>query len=140
VSAGALRLGELVERFRAWMHFPDPLPLYVVLAAVLANRMERGDPFWLVVLGGSSRGKTELLAALDALEHVYPVGDLTPAALLSGTPTKERAKGAKGGLLRRIPPHGAVLVVKDLGAVLAMPNEQRVRVLQALREVYDGLL
>src|SRR5262249_5755874 len=52
---------------------------------------------------------------------------------------KERSKTAQGGLLREIPARGAILVVKDLGAMLAMPNEQRARVLQALREIYDGL-
>jgi hypothetical protein len=133
-----LSLGTVVERFRRWLHLPDPTPLQVALATVIANRMDEGDPVWLVFVGASSRGKTELLGSLTGLDYVRVIGDLTPAALLSGTPARERAKTARGGLLREIPARGAILLVKDLGAVLAMPQERRISVLQALREVFDG--
>jgi len=32
--------------------------------------MEEGEPVWLVLLGGSSRGKTELLMPLDGLDFM----------------------------------------------------------------------
>jgi hypothetical protein len=135
----SVSLADVRKAFRRYLHFPDPVPLYVLLAVVLANRMEQGEPVWLVLVAGSSRGKTELLAATGALPYVRVVGELTPASLLSGTPAKERAKKARGGLLREIPTEGAILCVKDLGAILAMPNERRASTLQALRDVYDGL-
>ena len=59
------------------------------------------------------------------------------AALLSATPKKERAKGATGGLLRRIGERG-VMVVKDVTTILSMDRNMRGEVLAALREVYDG--
>jgi hypothetical protein len=131
-------LDDVGDTFARFLHFPDPLPLRVTLAAELANRMD-GDPFWLAILGGSSRGKTELLLALDGLDSTRVLGSLTEAALLSGTPRKERAKDAKGGILRELPNHGGVLIVKDFGAILSMQRDQRARVLQALRDIYDGV-
>jgi hypothetical protein len=129
---------DLLRTFRIYLHFPDPDLLYLNLAAVLANRMEEGDPVWLMNIGGSSRGKTELLVAFDELSDVRVVGSLTEAALLSGTPKKDRAKSASGGLLRELPAYGATLIVKDFGAVLTLPRDRRAIVMQALRDVYDG--
>ena len=134
----AATLQDVTDAYRKWQHFPDTTPLHVVLAAVLANRMQEGDPLWLMILGGSSRGKTELLAALSSLEFVRVVGSLTEASLLSGTPKRERSKNASGGLLRELPEDGSMLVVKDFGAVIAMPRDRRAAVLQALRDIYDG--
>ena len=62
---------------------------------------------------------------------------LTPAGLLSGTPKKQQAKGAKGGLLRQIGDFG-ILVFKDFGSILSMHPETKAETLAALREVYDG--
>jgi hypothetical protein len=68
---------------------------------------------------------------------VHPAVTITEAALLSGTPKKEMASGAKGGLLREIGPAG-IIVAKDFGSVLSMHRGARSTVLAALREVYDG--
>src|SRR5207249_2972241 len=68
---------------------------------------------------------------------VHSAATLTEAALLSGTPKKEKAAGASGGLLRTIDDFG-ILMCKDFGSVLSMPKETRGSVLAALREVYDG--
>jgi hypothetical protein len=100
--------------------------------------MDEGDPAWVTTVGGSSRGKTELLAAFDGLADVRVVGSLTEAALLSGTPKRERAKNASGGLLRELPEFGATLVVKDFGSILTLPRDRRAIVVQALRDIYDG--
>lgn len=61
-----------------------------------------------------------------------------PAALLSGTGQKERAKDATGGLLRRLPPGGGLLLLKDFTSIIEMHRDSRAEVLAALREVYDG--
>jgi DNA-binding transcriptional ArsR family regulator len=130
-------LDDVVTTFRKWLHLPDPAPVLLTLAAVVANEMAEGDPVWLVIVGGSSRGKTEILIALDGVAGVRITGALTVAALLSGTARKERTKGATGGLLRELGDQG-ILVVKDLGAILTLHREARAQVLQALRDIFDG--
>jgi DNA-binding transcriptional ArsR family regulator len=129
-------LSGVVQTFQSWLHLPDVSPLLAVLGAVAANRLE-GDPVWLVLVGPPGGGKSEILAALAGLPDVHPTATLTEAALLSGTPKRERDVEARGGLLRAIGDFGIVLC-KDFGSVLSMNRDARAAVLAALREVYDG--
>lgn len=122
--------------FSRWLHIPDPAPLYVLLGTVAANRMA-GDPVWPMFVGPPGSGKTELLASLSKLSDVHHVGTLTEAALLSGTPARDKATDAKGGLLREVGDFG-FLVAKDFTTTLHLPRDTRASVLAALREVYDG--
>ncbi len=129
-------LAQLVATFRKWQYLPDPRGLYAVLAAYVAN-LQPGEPLWLLVVAPSGKGKTELLATLTEQPHVHRISTLTEASLLSGTPQKERAKDASGGLLRQVGTFG-ILLAKDFTSVLAMNKDKRGELLGALREVYDG--
>jgi hypothetical protein len=129
-------LEEVLAVFDKWLHLPDRWPIYAVLGAMAANLLP-GDPVWLGLIAPPSSAKTEILNSLTLLEPVTQASTLTVAALLSGVERKRRAKDAKGGLLREIGAHG-VLLVKDYGSILAMRTEQRVELLAALREIYDG--
>lgn len=122
--------------FRGWLHLPDTGALDVVLGTIAANRID-GDPVWTLLVGPPGGGKSEILAAVSALGDTHPAATLTEAALLSGTPKREKAADAKGGLLRSIGDHG-IIVCKDFGSVLSMNRDARAAVLAALREVYDG--
>jgi hypothetical protein len=61
-----------------------------------------------------------------------------PAALLSGTAKKDRQKDATGGILRKVPADGGVLVLKDFTSIIDMHRDARAEVLAAFREIYDG--
>jgi hypothetical protein len=84
-----------------------------------------------------STGKTEILSAATRLPWVIPAAKVTEASLLSGTSSRERTKGATGGLLRQIGDFG-VLLCKDFTSVLAQNKDARAEAMAALREVYDG--
>jgi hypothetical protein len=129
-------LAEVVETFRRSQDLPDPSPVYVPVATVVANH-QPGDPLWLVEVGPSGAGKTEGIQSTTAIPHVHEVSTLTEAALLSGTPVKDRARGARGGLLREVGDFG-VLIVKDLGGILTLDRNALPKTLQALRDIYDG--
>src|SRR5690242_11176366 len=81
----------VIELFARWLYLPDPDVVLVVLAAVVANRLP-GDPVWLLIVGPSGGGKTEVINAVGGLPDVSRVGVLTEAALLSGTPQKDTPK------------------------------------------------
>lgn len=130
-------LDKCVATFREWLHFPDPGPLYVTLAAVVANREREDDPIWPLIVGSPGSGKTEILNAIIPQPDVYPAGTLTEPSLLSGTPKKDRSAKSKGGKLREIGSFG-ILVCKDFGSVLSMNRDTRAQVIAALREIYDG--
>ena len=122
--------------FRGWLHLPDTGALDVVLGTIAANRLD-GDPVWLLLVGPPGGGKSEILNAVYGLDDTHPAGTLTEASLLSGTPKRDKAADAKGGLLREIGDRG-IIVCKDFGSVLNMNRDARSAVLAALREVYDG--
>jgi hypothetical protein len=108
----------------------------VPLGAVAANLM-KGDPVWVMVVGPPSGGKTESINAIASLPYVRLGATLTEAALLSGTPKKQKAAGSKGGLLREIGDF-SMLTLKDFTSILAMNRDQRGQLLAALREIFDG--
>ena len=111
--------------------------LRAVLGAVASNRQLDQDPVWVLVVAPPSSGKTEIVEACKKLPDVHAAATLTEASLLSGSPRKEHAKDATGGLLREIGEFG-ILLHKDFGSVLSMHRDSRSQVLAALREVYDG--
>jgi hypothetical protein len=136
VEDPASALAACVTTFQSWLYMPDSGPLQVVLATIAAN-LGDGDPVWLMLVAPPSNGKTEIIGRLSDIEYVHEVSTLTEASLLSGTPNKDRAKDAKGGLLRQIGDFG-VIVMKDFTSILALHKDTRATVLAALREIYDG--
>ena len=123
--------------YRHWLPTMGLYPLHVVLGGYAANLLP-GDPVWINTVGGSGYGKTETMHVLDRAPLVRAMSTLSgEAALLSGSPKKDHAKGAVGGVLAEIGDHG-VLVLKDFTSILGKRHEQRNEILGALREIYDG--
>jgi hypothetical protein len=129
-------LRQVIEAFDRWLVLRTHTPIYAALGAVAANLLP-GDPVWLGIIAPPSSAKTEILNSLLRLPHVEPTATLTPPALLSGTPKRQRDKTAKGGLLNKIGEFG-ILVLKDFGSILSMRAEAKAETVAALREVYDG--
>jgi hypothetical protein len=108
----------VIEIFKRWLLLPDVTPLYAMLGTIAANLLP-GDPVWLGLIAPASSAKTELLNSTSLPPYVAQLATLTPAGLLSGTPKKQRAKDASGGVLRQIDKFG-ILCLKDFGSVLSM--------------------
>ena len=132
-------LADVEQTFARWIPDDDPLPTRAVLATYVANLKLEGDSVWLMLVGGSGVGKTERISPLAGMPEVVMESSITgPAALLSGTARKERSKDSTGGLLRKIPANGGLLVLKDFTSILDMHRESRAEVLAAFREIHDG--
>lgn len=129
-------LEQVRKAFQSWLYLPDTGPLDVALATVIANK-RTGQPVWLIQVAPGGFGKTETINPLSVLPYVHSVATLTEASLLSGTSRREKAKEAKGGLLREIGDFGIILC-KDFGSILSLPRDPRAAVLAALREIFDG--
>ena len=104
-----------------------------MLGTVAANMLP-GDAIWLGLIAPSSGGKTEMLITLANIPHTEMVGTLSVAGLLSGTPRRQQAAGARGGLLRKIGAFG-FLVLKDFGSILSLRPDTKAELLAALREI-----
>jgi hypothetical protein len=143
-AAGVVELPSVCESaldaalkvYRRWLYVPDTGSIEFALAIIAANRLD-GDPVWGNIVGPPGGGKSETINSVAGLRDVHPAATLTEAALLSGTPNREKAQTAKGGLLREIGDFG-IIVYKDFGSVLSMNRDARAALLAALREIYDG--
>jgi hypothetical protein len=123
--------------FRRWLGASyDFDSLDALLCALAAERLG-GDPLWLLIVSGPGNAKTETVQAAVGAGALVTSTISSEGALLSGSPKKDKAKDATGGLLRKIGPSG-VLVIKDVTSILSMGRELRAAVLAALREVHDG--
>lgn len=127
---------QVVKTFSEWLYLPDSGALLTTMAAIVANTLA-GDPVWLLNVGASGSGKTELLQPFTDLPKIFVAATLNEAALLSGSSKKDRPKEASGGLLRTIGKRGIILL-KDFGSILSMREDDTRKVLMALREIYDG--
>ena len=131
-------LDDAAHAYYAMMPSKDWQPFYGVAGAV-AGSILQGAPVWLMSVGPPSCGKTDLLSALRGCPHIFPVGDMTRASLLSGTPGRDKAKGSTGGVLRTIGnDKTGVLVMKDFTSILSMKQDMLGELLGALRHIYDG--
>jgi hypothetical protein len=131
-----ISIARVMEVFDHWLVLKSATPVYATLGAIAGNLLP-GEPIWLGLIGPPSSAKTEILNSTAQLPHVVQATTLTCAALLSGTPKRQRDKNAKGGLLRQIGDFG-IISLKDFGSVLSMHAETRAELLAMLREVYDG--
>jgi hypothetical protein len=129
-------LEDTLKVFREWLLLDNDTPVLAMLGVVSANLLP-GDAIWLGIIAPPSSAKTEMLITLANIPHTEMVGTLSVAGLLSGTPRRQQAAGARGGLLQKIGAFG-FLVLKDFGSVLSLRPEAKAELLAALREVYDG--
>lgn len=131
-----LTLDDVGARFQRWLHLPDVIPLLAMLGAIAANYLD-GDPVLLGLVAPPPSAKSEILNAASKLPGLHQAATLTPASLLSGASRRERASGAKGGLLKVIGDFG-ILMLKDFTSVLSMRPGAKAQIFAALREAYDG--
>lgn len=133
-----MTLNDLDATFTSWLgdgYDLDAIHLALITAALV--KLD-GDLLWTLIVSGSGNAKTETVQALRACDNVHIQSTLTSdAALLSGSPDREKGVISTGGLLVDIGAEG-LLVLKDVTSILSMPHQSREPVLSALREIYDG--
>jgi hypothetical protein len=129
-------IDDTLKAFREWLLLNNDTPVLAMLGTVAANMLP-GDAIWLGIIAPPSSAKTEMLITLANVPNTEMVGTLSVAGLLSGTPRRQRAAGARGGLLQKIGTFG-FLVLKDFGSILSLRPETKGELLAALREIYDG--
>src|SRR5262249_24805168 len=132
----ASAIEDTLKIFREWLLLDNDIPVLPMLGTVAA-KMLSGDAIWLGIIAPPSSAKTEMLITVANIPNTEMVGTLSVAGLLSGTPRRQRAAGARGGLLQKIGTFG-FLVLKDFGSILSLRPDTKNELLGALREIYDG--
>ena len=115
-----------------WFHRPDFFALRACLATARALDLNTG-PVWLMLIGPSSCGKSELyLNSLDCYPRLERTSDINIPALIS------MENGKQGnGILKRLTPTG-LWVISDFSSILSGREETRNQVTAACREIFDG--
>lgn len=108
----------------------------IVIASYHANLLP-GRPPWLMAVGGSSSGKSEILTSLEELPLVTTADNLTRSALVSGTARSKMRSGDPGGMLMEIGDKG-IMVIPDMSTIMALSSKHQRELMGILRRVYDG--
>ncbi len=128
---------DVQEEVSKYVYTEDNGMARIALASIIATRLQLGDPVWLLLIGPSSSGKSQILRplALTNPKIIHRVDDLTENTLLSGLST---GKGNKDiSLLKRIGALG-IIVISDFTVIFSKSSEARAAILGQLRMVYDG--
>jgi hypothetical protein len=128
-------LQKVIDVYQGAYYAPNPTLMLVTLATYAAS-LQFNDPLWIMIVGGSSTGKTATMDCLKLLK-VFSCSTVTVASLLSGTGSKERDMKSTGGILWEIGVSG-MIAMKDFTTILSMGRDPMREVLAALREIYDG--
>lgn len=105
----------------------------IVIATVLGNRLGLSDkPIWLLILAGSSSGKTAIMGIIDKCgPWIIPIDTLTTNTFASGLKRDEEVS-----LLHKAT--NGVLVFKDFTTITSMNEEGLREIMGQLRSIYDG--
>lgn len=132
-----MTLAELKSEVQKYQYIEDTNIIDVVLASIIATRLKLGDPIWLIIIGASSGGKSQILRpmALTDTKFMHRIDDLTENTFLSGMlPGKERGQSS---LLLRIGSSG-MIVISDMTVLFSKAKEAMGTILSQFRMIYDG--
>lgn len=125
---------DLTEWIGYWYQDADFDALRIALCATVTHYYPQEKPLWLLIIGNSGSGKTELvIQALKDLPETHVISKLTPSCFLSA---REKG-GRKNSLLFR---HGdsQIWLFKDFTTFVSMRQDARTEVAAQLREIWDG--
>lgn len=129
-----MKLSQIKELYNQTYFMIDDMVLDLILAVTLGGKMP-GDPIWLMIIGGSSSGKSELINIVGEVKYVHQISNLTENAFLSGS----GRQGDDNSLLHQIGTTG-VIVMKDFTSILSMRDDKKDMILGQMREIFDGYI
>lgn len=130
-----MTLDKLKSEIQKHQYIEDTDIIDIALASVISTRLGLGDPVWLVLIGPSSSGKSQILRplALTDEKFMHRVDDITENTFLSGM----KSNDGNNSLLNRIGPKG-MIVISDLTVLFSKESESRATILSQFRMIYDG--
>jgi len=123
-------LQQVHEVFERWLDLDefDLLRLDTVLATCLLRGVP-GTKVWLILIGASGDGKSELLNALDDSERTYRILRLTSKTLVTGN-----NKGQD--LVIRL--QNKIMLISDMAQITTLNDSSKGELMAQFRDLYDG--
>lgn len=128
-----MTLDQIIAKYQEVYYIEDTSAIALVCAVVLSSKTA-GDPIWLMLVGASSSGKTEMLNAISGAVDVHEIAMLTTNTFLSGM---KPSKGKETSLLLKIN-RNSILLHRDFTTILSMNKDDQQALMAQLRQVYDG--
>lgn len=128
-----MTIQELKREYKKVFYLEDDGVIDILMATVISTFLKR-DSVWLLIVGASSGGKTELINLFTELPFVYEVDELTESTFLSGM---RAGAGKTTSLLEEIGAVGCI-AMKDFTSILTMRQDKREIILSQMRQIYDG--
>jgi len=123
---------QVYGKYQKWLKLKNTEIIDVFYGSLIANRLQ-GDPIWLLLVGQSGCGKTEIIMSIKDVSDIYSIDTLTKNTLVSG------AHGIGGSDPSLIPQlDKKILAIKDFTTILDMHPNDRDEIFAQLRSAYDG--
>lgn len=139
-----MTLDDVKGEVREYFYMEDDTIIDASIACIIANRLKFGTPVWLVLIGASSGGKSQILKPLANTDKkwLHSVDDITESTFLSSAKlgSKDNGKKIEPSFLKREVGKDGMLVMSDLTVLFSKNKESRDAVLSQLRMLYDGEL
>jgi len=111
-----------------WLYLKDFQMVDLLLAILLSQRLN-GSPIWMIFVGASGDGKSEMARTFDNLDFVYKVDQITQNTLVSGN---MKAQDLAPQL------NNKVLLITDFASILSLGGDAQKSMFAQLRSLYDG--
>jgi hypothetical protein len=120
----------MTESFKKWLHIEDTYLLNTIAAIKISHKLKT-DPVWIMIIGPSSDGKTEILRAFTQPGELN-VEDITPNSFVSGYMDHGEGMHLAEAIANRI------WYIYDFSIILSKHYDIRSQILSNLRMIYDG--
>jgi len=138
-----MKLSELKKKIQKYQYFENTDIIDVSLATIISNRLQLGKPVWMIIIGASSGGKSQIINPLSLTgasddgekPYIYRIDDLTENTFLSGIRVKDGDPDPS--LLFKIGKRG-ILSMSDITVLFSRNAESKNAILSQFRMIYDG--
>lgn len=125
---------EMLAGFREYLEVPDETLIDVCMAVALHSTIqESGTPIWIVIIGPSGAGKTQIASQpfQKWTDRIYNIDMITPRTFVTGF-----VKGKD--LLPSL--QGKLVLLKDLSSITEARPDSAKEIFAQLRHIFDGNL
>jgi hypothetical protein len=127
-----IRLDDIYRAFRSYMYLEETDIIDLILAVAL-SREQTDEKLWLIIIGPSSDGKSELVKVLDDNEITTKViKNMTAQTLVNGF----KGKGEHPDLAPKL--RDKIMLIPEMASILKLHPNEKAQVWAQLRDLYDG--
>jgi hypothetical protein len=130
------RLAQCIKIFQKHLYFPDDFRIVKTLLGAVAGNYVTSNPVWLMTVGPSGGGKSELLNTLRGNKDMRFVGDLSEAGMLHWSKDRKGEPIARG-VLPDVGEFG-ILGISEFSTILQANRNKQKPLLALLRMAHDG--